>query len=338
MPTVNAPLEVEEVDGRRRVTIEDLTGPTGATGATGPAGPTGPTGATGPTGPQGAKGDTGDTGPAGSTGPKGDTGDTGPTGATGPKGDTGSTGPAGATGPAGPTGSAGPQGEQGATGPQGPAGPQGETGAAGPTGPTGATGPAGPGLPTGGTTGQAAVKQSATNYDTAWTDVATQAELDATLSAYRTLRRAAAPLAVGAAAGDRAFYEAGAILIGAANSSLGAFYFDPADLALTGHTTKLRLRATIITPNTAPASDFTIKLCPVATWGTAGSTPTIATVDTALTTISVTAPAGNQRIRNESEITAPDAAGFYALVVTTTATIATGGGTSVIVELQARWA
>jgi len=45
---------------------------------------------------------------------------------------------------------------------QGPAGPPGLTGA------TGATGPAGPGVPTGGTTGQALVKTSGTDFATAW--------------------------------------------------------------------------------------------------------------------------------------------------------------------------
>jgi hypothetical protein len=38
----------------------------------------------------------------------------------------------------------------------------------GPTGPTGATGPAGPGVATGGTTGDLLVKQSSTDFDTAW--------------------------------------------------------------------------------------------------------------------------------------------------------------------------
>jgi hypothetical protein len=38
----------------------------------------------------------------------------------------------------------------------------------GPQGPTGATGPAGPGVATGGTTGDLLVKQSSTDFDTAW--------------------------------------------------------------------------------------------------------------------------------------------------------------------------
>jgi hypothetical protein len=46
------------------------------------------------------------------------------------------------------------------------AGPQGATGA------TGATGPAGQGVPIGGTTGQALIKASGTNYDTTWTTLA----------------------------------------------------------------------------------------------------------------------------------------------------------------------
>ena len=69
---------------------------------------------------------------------------------------TGTVGPAGAQGPAGATGATG------ATGAQGPAGA---------TGATGATGAAGQGVPVGGTTGQALVKLSGTNYDTGWTTV-----------------------------------------------------------------------------------------------------------------------------------------------------------------------
>src|SRR5215467_9295023 len=72
------------------------------------------------------------------------------------KGDTGPPGPAGPTGPTGPQG---PQGVAGPTGSQGP------TGATGPTGPTGATGP---GVKPGGTAGQVLVKNTATDFDTAW--------------------------------------------------------------------------------------------------------------------------------------------------------------------------
>ena len=77
----------------------------------------------------------------------------------------GLSGPQGIQGPTGPQGPQGTQGLTGATGPQGPQGIQ------GPTGATGATGPAGPGVADGGTAGQVLVKNSGTDYDTAWAEV-----------------------------------------------------------------------------------------------------------------------------------------------------------------------
>ena len=50
-------------------------------------------------------------------------------------------------------------------------GAQGPTGPTGATGPQGPIGPAGPGVAQGGTTGQALVKASATDYDTAWSSI-----------------------------------------------------------------------------------------------------------------------------------------------------------------------
>ncbi len=154
---------------------------TGPTGFTGPVGPIGPTGATGFTGPQGVAGPTGATGFTGPTGPNGGIGNVGPTGSTGPTGPTGFTGAAGTAGPTGatgPTGFTGPQGAAstvpgptGATGPTGFTGPQGAaSNVTGPTGPTGFTGPAGLGFPAGGNKAAFLKKNSATAYDTVWSD------------------------------------------------------------------------------------------------------------------------------------------------------------------------
>lgn len=137
--------------------------------------------------------------PAGDTGPAGPTGATGPAGPTGATGATGATGPQGPAGPAGPTGATGPQGPQGDTGPQGP---QGATGATGPQGPTGATGPQGPagvGVPVGGSTGQALVKASGTDYDTQWATAG-----DVTLTGTQTLtnKTLTAPTVTGAVLND----------------------------------------------------------------------------------------------------------------------------------------
>jgi len=60
------------------------------------------------------------------------------------------------------------QGAQGAQGIQGIQGPTGATGSTGATGATGPTGAAGPGVATAGSTGQVLLKNSGTNYDTAW--------------------------------------------------------------------------------------------------------------------------------------------------------------------------
>lgn len=64
-------------------------------------------------------------------------------------------------------------GEAGPRGPQGIQGEQGEPGEQGPIGETGPAGPAGPGLPVGGNIGDIVVKNSATDYDTVWTDAPT---------------------------------------------------------------------------------------------------------------------------------------------------------------------
>lgn len=84
----------------------------------------------------------------------------------GPKGDKGDTG---ATGAAGATGPIGPQGPIGPTGPTGPTGPKGDTGTQGIQGVQGA---AGQGVPTGGAAGRVLAKTSATNYATAWVEMA----------------------------------------------------------------------------------------------------------------------------------------------------------------------
>jgi hypothetical protein len=68
---------------------------------------------------------------------------------------------------AGQQGTTGATGSTGATGPQGPIG---TTGATGPQGVAGPTGAAGPGVPVGGAIGQFLAKNSATNYDTLWSD------------------------------------------------------------------------------------------------------------------------------------------------------------------------
>lgn len=146
---------------------KSITLPTGWNGGGGGGGGTGPAGPVGPQGIAGVDGKTvrnGSGAPSGAIGVDGDfyintAAETiyGPKTAGAWGSPTALIGPAGATGPAGSTGSAGSTGAKGDKGDPGT---------------DGATGPAGPGVATGGTTGQVLVKNSATNYDTGWTDPA----------------------------------------------------------------------------------------------------------------------------------------------------------------------
>src|SRR5262252_4287635 len=104
----------------------------------------------------------------------------GPPGPQGPQGPTGATGATGATGLTGSTGATGPQGPQGVTGPPG--------------GATGSTGATGAGVPAGGTTGQVLEKTSATDYATAWVNLAATTYFDLTEQASNPAAPAAGTL------------------------------------------------------------------------------------------------------------------------------------------------
>jgi len=179
-------------------------------------GPQGIQGIQGPQGIQGTQGVQGATGATGIQGPQGEIGDTGPEGPRGVQGEEGPAGPQGIQGPAGPQGLPSIVGvfkgtvansgslpgsgntlgdtylvtsnnhlwiwdgtawlDAGAAGLQGPQGPQGAQGPTGARGPAGATGQ---GVPAGGTTGQALVKTSNSNYATAWRTIPGTSQVNA---------------------------------------------------------------------------------------------------------------------------------------------------------------
>ena len=132
-------------------------------------------------GPQGDKGEPGQKGeigvgqkgePSTDAGPKGEPGDKGATGDKGEVGEKGDTGnpstQAGPKGDEGEKGAAGEKGDEGGKGEPGETGDKGETGS-GQKGETGDKGePGSGGVPAGGSSGQALVKASNTDYDVTW--------------------------------------------------------------------------------------------------------------------------------------------------------------------------
>ena len=118
-----------------------------------------------------------------------------------------------------------------------------------------------------------------------------------------------------------------------------AFYFDPADRTANTRTTQYRLRAQVITNAVAPATNWTIGLYPVATWGGAsGSAPTVLTLGTVVTgsTVAVNAPAATTASQgNSGDFTAP-AAGWYVFGVVNSGAAAAGSSLVVTAALQAR--
>jgi hypothetical protein len=114
-----------------------------------------------------------------------------------------------------------------------------------------------------------------------------------------------------------------------------ARYFDPADYAVTGRSVKYRLWAGVVTNATAPAVTLTYSLNPVATWGTA-STPTVATIGSALASVVITSPAASSRvIGTPVEFDAP-AAGWYVFTIAISATTATNPMMAHFMELKVR--
>jgi hypothetical protein len=119
------------------------------------------------------------------------------------------------------------------------------------------------------------------------------------------------------------------------------FYFDPADWTANTRVNKLRLRAQLLTNTVAPATNVTVGLYPIATYGgTSGNQPTIASLGAvvASSTVTFATPgASSQNQGNSGDFTAPTA-GFYVLAFATNNVSAVNSVYSVTVELQRRQA
>jgi hypothetical protein len=98
-------------------------------------------------------------------------------------------------------------------------------------------------------------------------------------------------------------------------------FFDPAVYAVAGRSAKLRLQLALAVNATAPGSDFTLALQPVTAVG-GGSGAVAYTLGASIASVALTAPGASAMAEASSADVDAPAAGYYALVLATSATIA----------------
>lgn len=138
-------------------------------------------------------------------------------------------------------------------------------------------------------------------------------------TAYRRVKLGKTRLSAQATTSGIALHESGGGSTSGVNAANGVFYFDPADFALRGRTSKMKIRALIVSNDTAPGCTFTFRLKPVTASSGASSSANSITVGSAITGSSVAAatPSANaQTVVATSDFDVPTA-GPYILEVAT---------------------
>lgn len=122
---------------------------------------------------------------------------------------------------------------------------------------------------------------------------------------------------------------------GVASNGPFVFYIDPADYAVTGLTTRYRLRVSTTTNGTAPVASFTYGLNPVTATSGTSTLAVVASTATASSTVTRTLPASGSRFTDtSSDFTA--AAGGYVFSVSSSATTNGFSGVGMHFALQVR--
>lgn len=114
------------------------------------------------------------------------------------------------------------------------------------------------------------------------------------------------------------------------NAHWAVFYLDPADLLANTRTSKLRLRASMITNANAPAINYVFGMYQATT---GGATPTLSAVLTG-STVAMNAPAATSLIQGNSGAFNAPSAGFFVLGFTTSAAVPAGSGQAIGITLQ----
>lgn len=170
--------------------------------------------------------------------------------------------------------------------------------------------------------------------NTALSARATTAELAAALGAYRNIIERGAP--IDALSSDRVLQNDTSINASGTTAARGAFYFDPADFAISGRTTKIRVEAGWMVNDTAPGVTMNVALYRVTgiSGGAAAHSITLAGAADATAASGVLAANGLSRAVS-ADITAP-VAGFYVLVLDLSGAMAVGSSVQVRARVQLR--
>lgn len=143
-------------------------------------------------------------------------------------------------------------------------------------------------------------------------------DITALLGAYATPMTGTAQFSAAAINSAQYVSERGGVNFAAVNSGVGMLYFDPADHAISGKSTKLRIRLSLAANNVAAgAVNMIADLCPVLTWAGAAAQITVASIDVppAGASVTVATPAANATALGASADFNAPAAGFYVLRV-----------------------
>lgn len=171
------------------------------------------------------------------------------------------------------------------------------------------------------------------SIDTA--NLATSAKPVTLLGQYRTVVYAKAPFTDAATTGTRFFIDTGLGVSAAGLTNTPYFIpIDPADYAVSGLTTKFRLRVAVLANATAPGITFTFGLYPLTIAGAADTTAvTLGTVTSGSTVAVATPSASTATLAVGSDFT-PPSAGVYIPGVALSGNVAADSGGFLIARLD----
>jgi hypothetical protein len=144
--------------------------------------------------------------------------------------------------------------------------------------------------------------------------------------------------------GDRAagtyLYASGTIISGSTDTDqnhLSLFYFDDADYSITGLTTKMRVRAQILTNATRPLITFTTGLYSLTTAGAADTLVVTADSLIAGSTVALASPAASTASQGNSGTFTIPSDGVHGLALVTSGQLTDNASVQLAAQVQIAW-